>query len=185
MTLLKKWQILNSQWVINNRWCRVRQDVVKLPSGVIVDDYFVNIRPEIVLIVPLTTAQELVFVRQYRHGIQEILLEFPAGAVDEEESDLLAAAQRELLEETGYTSTEFIPLITLYDNPVKDSNKIHVFLALNIIKSAEQNLDITEEIEINIIPVSEVKKKILQQEINVSGSVAALYLALDFLERKN
>jgi 8-oxo-dGTP pyrophosphatase MutT (NUDIX family) len=185
MTFLKKWQILSSQWVINNRWCRVRQDVVKLPSGIIIDDYFVNVRPEIVLIVPLTSAQELVFVRQYRHGIQEILLEFPAGAVDAEESDLLVAAQRELLEETGYTSSEFISLATLYDNPVKDSNKIHVFLALNALKSGEQNLDITEEIEINLITISQVKKKIFAQEICVSGSVAALYLALDFLERKN
>ena len=82
MTNLKKWQIIKSELVFHNRWCQVRQDAVKLSSGQVIDDYFVNIRPEIVLVVPVTGDNQLVFVRQYRHGVKEILLEFPAGAVD-------------------------------------------------------------------------------------------------------
>ncbi|MFN6259131.1 MAG: NUDIX hydrolase, partial [Microcystis sp.] len=54
MTNLKKWQIIKSELVFHNRWCQVRQDVVKLSSGQVIDDYFVNIRPEIVLVVPVT-----------------------------------------------------------------------------------------------------------------------------------
>ncbi len=68
MTNLKKWQIIKSELVFHNRWCQVRQDAVKLSSGQVIDDYFVNIRPEIVLVVPVTGDNQLVFVRQYRHG---------------------------------------------------------------------------------------------------------------------
>ncbi len=72
---IKKWKILESRFVIDNQWCRVKQDKVQLPNGLIVDDYFVNIRPEIVLILPITQNQEVVLVRQYRHGVEEILIE--------------------------------------------------------------------------------------------------------------
>ena len=104
MTNLKKWQIVKSELVFQNRWCQVRQDAVKLSSGQVIDDYFVNIRPEIVLVVPVTEDNQLVFVRQYRHGVKEILLEFPAGSVDAGEDNITTAAHREFEEETGYHS---------------------------------------------------------------------------------
>jgi ADP-ribose pyrophosphatase len=182
MTDLQKWTILHSHPVIDNRWCRVRQDTIQLPDGTIIDDYFVNIRPEIVLVVPLTIDRQFVFIRQYRHGVGEILLEFPAGAMDAGEENSLAAAKREFEEETGYESSPLIPLATLYDNPVKDTNKIHIFLALSATPTGEQKLDITEEIEVVLIPASEIRQKIQAREITVSGSLAALYLALDYLD---
>lgn len=71
---LQKWKILKSNFIIDNQWCRVRQDQVQLSDGAIIDDYFVNVRPEIALILPITPHQEIVFVRQYRHGVQEIFI---------------------------------------------------------------------------------------------------------------
>jgi len=121
----------------------------------------------------------LVFVRQYRHGVKEILLEFPAGAVDAGEDDITAAARREFEEETGYQSDSLIPLAVLYDNPVKDTNRIHIFLALNATPTGQQKLDITEEIEVILRPLQEINP----QEITVSGSLAAFYLARDFLKQ--
>jgi ADP-ribose pyrophosphatase len=179
MTNLKKWQIIKSELVFHNRWCQVRQDEVKLSSGQVIDDYFVNIRPEIVLVVPVTGDNQLVFVRQYRHGVKEILLEFPAGAVDAGEDNITAAARREFEEETGYQSDSLIPLAVLYDNPVKDTNRIHIFLALNATPTGQQKLDITEEIEVILRPLQEINP----QEITVSGSLAAFYLARDFLKQ--
>jgi ADP-ribose pyrophosphatase len=177
MTNLKKWQTIKSDLVFNNRWCQVRQDAVKLTDGTIVNDYFVNIRPEIVLVVPVTSDNQLVFVRQYRHGVGEILLEFPAGAVAADEEDIPAAARREFEEETGYHSEQLIPLGVLYDNPVKDTNRIHIFLALQATPTGKQKLDITEEIEVILQPLHQIKP----QAITVSGSLAAFYLARDFL----
>ncbi len=147
MNNFKKWHVLKSEMVINHRWCQVRQDEIKLPNGKIIDDFFVVIRPEIALVLPITIHQEIVFVRQYRHGAGEILLELPAGSFDAAKEDAETAAVRELKEETGYVSQKLTKLATLYDNPVKDTNKIHLFLAENVIKIGEQKLDITEDIE--------------------------------------
>ena len=71
--------------------------------------------------------------------------------------------------------------IAIYDKPSKDTNKIHLFLAKNVVKVGEQKLDITEEIEVILVPQELIKDKITQGEICVAGSVAALYLGLNFL----
>lgn len=178
---MKKWKILHSKMVLDNPWCRVRQDEIELPNGKIIDDFFVIIRPEIALVLPITNNQEIVFVRQYRHGVGEILLELPAGGFDARYESAEIAAIRELQEETGYLAEKVTKLATLSDNPVKDTNKIHLFIAENAIKIGEQKLDITEEIEIVLIPVKSVLDKITQGEISVSGSIAALFLGLNFL----
>lgn len=60
---LNKWKILNSTMVINHHWCKVRQDEIELPNGKIIDDYFIKIRPEVALILPITSNDEIVFVR--------------------------------------------------------------------------------------------------------------------------
>lgn len=181
MKEIKKWKTLNSQWVINNKWCKVRQDIVELPNRKIIDDYFVNVRPEIALVLPVTQNKEIVFVRQYRHGIEDILLELPAGAFDGQTEDSLEAARRELEEETGYISDRLYKLATIYDNPVKDTNKIHIFIALDASLVSQQNLDITEDIEVVALSIEEVKKKIMSSEICVAGTITAIFLGLDFL----
>ncbi len=179
---IQKWQILQSNFIINNQWCCVRQDRVKLPNGTIIDDYFVNLRPEIALILPITSNQEIVFVRQYRHGVQDILLELPAGAFDPKKEDSLTAAKRELEEETGYIAQELIFMKTIYDNPVKDDNKIHIFLGLDVEKTGTINLDITEEIEVVLIPMKDVITRIMTEEICVAGTISTIFMGLEFLK---
>lgn len=183
MSNLEKWTTINSEFVLDNPWCRVRQDQVRLPNGEIVDDYFINVRPEIVLILPITSEGNIVFVRQYRHGIGEILLELPAGTFDPQQEDSLVAARRELEEETGYISSELIKLATLYDNPVKDTNHIHAYLALNAEPLGNQALDITEDIEVVCLPISQVESKILSGEICVSGTIAAIFLGFNYIHK--
>lgn len=181
---LKKWKIINSTMVINHQWCKVRQDKIELPLGRIIDDYFINIRPEVALILPITSNNEIVFVRQYRHGAGEILLELPAGTFNPNEESPQAAAIRELKEETGYITDNVIQLATLYDNPVKDTNKITLFLAENVIKAGTQELDVTEEIAVVLIPLKTLSEKIASGEISVAGTVAALFLGLNYLNNK-
>lgn len=183
MSKIQKWTKIGSRFIINHQWCRVRQDEIKLPNGKIIDDYFVNVRPDIALVLPITPQQEIVFVRQYRHGVEEILLELPAGTFNSQSEDSLMAAKRELREETGYRAAKFTKITTLYDNPVKDSNKIHLFIAENAIYFGQQRLDETEAIEVVLIPITQVKEKILQGEICVCGSVTAILLGLEFLTK--
>jgi ADP-ribose pyrophosphatase len=184
MSSIQPWTIINSQLVLDNQWCKVRQDQVKLPNGQLINDFFVNVRPDIVVVLAVTQHREIVFVRQYRHGVSEILLELPAGSFNSHSENSLRAAARELEEETGYVAEQMLHLATLYDNPVKDTNKIHLFMAENAHLSSSQQLDVTEDIEVVLIPVADVLEKITTGEICVCGTVAALFLGLNLLSRK-
>lgn len=117
---------------MNNQCCKVRQDKIELPNGTIIDDYFVIVRPEVAVILPVTSNQEIILVRQYRHGAGEILLELPANTFNPNQESPQAVAIRELKEETGYIADKVTQLATLYDNLVKDTNKINLFLAENV-----------------------------------------------------
>lgn len=181
MGSIQKWKIINSQLVFNNQWCQVRQDVVELPNGQVINDFFVNVRPDLVVVLAITPSREVVFVRQYRHGVSQVLLELPAGSFNPQTETSLVAARRELEEETGYIAEKMIQMAMLYDNPVKDTNQVYLFLAENAHPSGTQQLDITEDVEIVLIPVAEVLEKISAGEICVCGTIAALFLGLNFL----
>ncbi|MDZ7967725.1 MAG: NUDIX hydrolase [Nostoc sp. DedSLP03] len=181
MNNLKKWKILKSKMVLDNPWCQVRQDEIELPNGKIIDDYFVSIKPDVAMILPITSNREIIFVRQYRHAVGEFFWELPAGNFDPTKESAEIAAIRELREETGYIPQKLQKIGTLYDKPSKDTNQIHLFLAENVSKVGEQQLDITEEIEVGLIPVELILSKIIQGEISVAGTIAALFLGLKFI----
>ena len=85
-------------------------------------------------------------------------------------------------EETGYVASEVRKIATLYDKPSKDTNHLHLYLAENIVKTGKRNLDVTEEIEVVLISVDEVLEKILNGEISVAGTVAALFMGLNLIK---
>ncbi|MDY6899162.1 MAG: NUDIX hydrolase [Cyanobacteriota bacterium] len=182
MANLGKWNILQSEMALNHPWCKVRRDKIKLPDGKIVDDYFVNIRPDVAIILPVTNNQEIVFVKQYRHAIGDFFIELPAGGFNPEQESGEVAAIRELEEETGYVASNIKKIATFYDKPSKDTNQLHLYLAENIVKTGKIKLDVTEEIEVILIPVDAVLKKIQKGEICVAGTVAALFLGFNLLK---
>ncbi len=142
------------------------------------DDYFVSVRPNVVLTFPVTADNQVIFVRQYKHAAGDIFMELPGGVIDEGETVPLDAAKREMLEETGYTSDDVEPVLEVIDNPTKDTNRIFFFLARNVQQVAEQDLDESENIEVVKVPLEEVESLVLSGKINVSGSVALCLLAL-------
>ena len=122
-------------------------------------------------------------VRQYRHGAQKVLLELPGGAMDAADGSPLQAARRELLEETGYTSDTFIQIGCVYPNPANQTNMIYSFLALDAEKVAGQNLDETEEIELELRPLEAVIAMAKNGELLQSMQVSAMFFALAYLDR--
>jgi 8-oxo-dGTP pyrophosphatase MutT (NUDIX family) len=147
-----------------------------------IDDFFVHIRPDIALIFPVTPTRDVIFVRQYRHGVGKILLELPAGTFDPQVEKPEVAAARELTEETGYIASKLTKLTQFYDNPVKDTNSVHLFIAEEVKYSGNRQLDRTEEIEVVLVPLSELIPKITAGEICVSGSITAIWMGLNFLQ---
>ncbi|MEH2230992.1 MAG: NUDIX hydrolase [Nostoc sp.] len=102
------WIVLKSRHLVKDRWISVRSDTCQMPNGTIVDPYYVLEYPTWVNVVALTKKQEIILVKQYRHGLKQTILELPSGAVKTEDVLPMEAAKRELLEETGYTSNHFI-----------------------------------------------------------------------------
>ncbi len=181
--ILKKWKTLRSEMVFDHRWYKVRRDEVQLPDGRILDDYFISVRPEVALVFPITADGQVVMVRQYKHGAGEVLLELPGGIIDPDDASAEAAALRELREETGYTSQKLTKLATLHDDPTKNNNRFHLFLAEDAYVAGDQKLDHTEDIAIEKIPVGELKSKVLNGEIKVANSLAIIFLALEKLSQ--
>jgi ADP-ribose pyrophosphatase len=181
MKKLEAWKIISSEMVFDHKWYKLRKDVVEIGGGNVIDDYFVSVRPEVVIVFPVTREGQVLMVRQYKHGAQQILLEFPGGVIDGGE-EIEEAAKRELIEETGYKVGKLIFLNSLVDNPTKDTNKIHLFLGLDAVQVGEQNLDNTENIQVIKVPLNEIKVKLRNGEISVAGSVALAFLSLDKLD---
>ena len=96
---LRPWKILSSKHVYPN----VRIDHCELPDGQVIEGFVLEYH-DWATVVALTPDNQVVMERQYRHGIQKILLELPGGVIDDSDASPLEAARRELLEETGYTS---------------------------------------------------------------------------------
>jgi 8-oxo-dGTP pyrophosphatase MutT (NUDIX family) len=123
--------------------------------------------------VAVTTTGELVLIRQYRHGVGGVHYELCAGCVDDLE-DPLAAAQRELLEETGYGGGEWRQLLVLSANPGTHANLTYSFLALGVEKLQEQHLELTEEISVHLVPRAAILPLLDSGEIMQSLHAAAL-----------
>jgi 8-oxo-dGTP pyrophosphatase MutT (NUDIX family) len=178
---VSKWTVAASKTVLADRWINVRADRVVTGRGVTLDPFYILGYPDWVTIVAITAADELVMVRQYRHGIGQVSLELPAGAVDAEDADPLAAAVRELSEETGYGAQEFRHVSTLCPNPAFQTNRVHTYLALGAEKRGDAHQDPGEEIEVELRPVADVvaglRSGTVLHALHVAGLLQALGMA--------
>jgi len=175
------WRVVGTEPALDERWFRVRRETVELPDGAVVDDYFVAVRDDFALVAAVTGADELVLVRQWKQGIRQVTLELPGGVVEEEEP--AAAAARELLEETGYACEKLLPLGAGPLDASKETNRVHLFAGTGARRIADQELDATEQIEVVLVPVAEVRALMHAGDLDAPTSVAGIYLALDALGR--
>ncbi len=183
MSKLKPWEILNSEIVFHNKWVTIQRDTVKLPNDSILDDYFVNVRPEVAIALPVTKDGKAIMVKQYKHGGKEILMEFPGGVFDAASESPMEGALREMREETGFHSDEMVYLGKVYDDPTKDTNSIHFFLAKNAYKKQEPEPDLTENIEVMEVEFDEIPAMIRENKIRVCGAIAIYTMAAMHLNK--
>lgn len=177
------WQVLSMTPVLTTPYLKIHSERVKLPNGVILPDYYIIDNRGWVGIVPVTADGLFLINRQYKHGIGEYVLEFPAGGIDDDEHDPLVAANRELMEESGYSAEpDKIELLAeMIANPTSAVTRIWWYLARDVRKTGEQKLDPAEEIENSLVTPAELLRLIHTGQFSVQGQVAAAYMAMEKL----
>jgi len=165
------WRVLESQYLARERWYTVRVDRVQIPSGTIIPKYWISEYPPWVNVVALTADDQVVLIRQYRHGIGAVHWEIPAGTTDPEDTSMESAARRELLEETGYSGGTWSLLMTLSANPALQNNLTYTFLAEGVTPGTATP-DASEDIRAHLVPLADVERL-----IDEGGFLQALHAA--------
>ena len=114
--------------------------------------------PTWVTAVAITEEGKVILERQYRYALDVTCYEIPGGCVDETDSSLEMAIERELLEETGYKFTHYEYLGKTSSNPSTNNNWMHMYLATGGRHFREQQLDHNEDIEVYLFTMDEVKE---------------------------
>ena len=140
---------LRSQELLHGSFLHAFRDAVRLPDGSTAEREYV-VHPGAVMIIPMLPAAdggiELVLERQYRYPVQRTIIEFPAGKIDPGE-DPFVCAQRELLEETGYTAREWARAGVLHPVVAYSTECIEIWFARDL-TAGERHLDQGEFIEV-------------------------------------
>ena len=155
----------------------LREDRVRLPSGVVLDEYHVAEYPDWACVLALTDAGDAVLVEQYRYGIERTILELPAGVVDAGEA-VAEAARRELREETGYVADDWTALGKLAVEPGRHTNYGHVFVARGCRRVGEPDLDDAEELRLRIVPAAALPALVEDGQIAHGVHAAAVFWEL-------
>lgn len=170
----EKWEVLGREYLYRRPWLTVRRDRVRLPTGAVNDEYYVLEYPTWVNVIAIDREGRFVMVEQYRHGLQEVFTELVAGVAEEGEAPL-EAAQRELLEETGYAGGTWRLNTVLSANPGSQNNLSYSFIATGVERVAEQHLDETEDVAVRLLSRDEVLQLLRSDTLKQALMAAPLW----------
>jgi len=172
--MVKPWKRIRSQTDQTYRIFSIRTDTTLSPRTGAEHEFYVIESGDWVNVIPITADEQVVMIRQYRHGSGEITLEIPGGLVEPGDTPEKAAS-RELLEETGYQAEEWKKIGVVNPNPAIFSNRCHTFFARNLTKVGNPTLDQTEDIDVVLLPLSDIPRLIRNGVIDHALVIAAFY----------
>ncbi|WP_114938124.1 NUDIX hydrolase [Mucilaginibacter endophyticus] len=175
---IKPWIVLEDTDVSPSHWFPIRKQKAKLPNELIIDDYYFSPLGNVVQVLPITPNNEIVLVRQYKHGLGEILIEVPGG-MQQANKTLTQSAIAELEEECGIRANEqeLVPLTTMAINPTKLHQVTYGYILFDAKFNSIPKPDATEQIELFIVPASEALKMVDNGEIWVTDSMNLILIA--------
>jgi ADP-ribose pyrophosphatase len=175
---MKLWKTKTRRTILDQRpWLVVENHTVELPDGRLIPDWPWIITPDYVNVVAWTEGERFLCFRQVKYGLEGTTLGIVGGFVEEGEEPL-AAARRELLEETGYESADWIPLGSYRVDPNRGVAMGHLYLARQARYMTPRNADDLEEQELILLTRSEVEAALGRGEFKVLAWTAAIALAL-------
>jgi ADP-ribose pyrophosphatase len=175
------WKILSSEYISKHRYFTARKDACEMPDGKVVEAYYVVELPATVCALAITEDGKVLMIRQYRHPLEETIIELPGGFVDQGEEPAKAIS-RELLEETGheFPFIEYVGKVAA--NPGVLTGYTYLYLAQGGKKVALQSLDHNEEIEVIQVPIEEARAMLSGNEIVQSLHVSCMLYAFQKLD---
>lgn len=179
-----KAQILSSYEAYRGPLFRVTTDEIIEPTGIRVRRDVVRHSGSIVVLAVDDTGAEprILLERQYRHAAGRFLRELPAGRIDEGEKEL-AAAKRELLEETGYSARKWKRILHFWVSPGFVAEAMSIYLAQDL-KLGKAQPEADEVIEISLVPLRQAVRMVLKGEIQDAKTIAGI-LWLDHQHRSS
>ena len=167
---MEKWKTDRSEILLDTEWVKVCRDSVRLPNGQEIDDFYTVTIRDAAAIVALDEAGNLILKNEYRYCYGRSLIEVPAGTFEADETDGLAVAKRELLEETGYVSDEWQYLGATVESSAKLTNYMHIYFANHCRKVSGQHLDATEDLDVLVVPLKQAVDMVMDNEICCNSS---------------
>jgi ADP-ribose pyrophosphatase len=164
--MIRDWPVISREQVGDFRLFSLTNKKVRSPRTGEIREVQALQFADWVLILALTPQEEVVMVRQYRHGTEQICLELPGGLVDPGDDSPELSARRELLEETGYQADEIVLIGECFPQPAILTNKCFFYLSKNAAAVQSQDLDSGEDIEILKVPLEGIPAKIESREID-------------------
>lgn len=191
------WEEVHMEHIVQDEWIDFRRSAWKFPDGSVFEPFYSYSRRDYVVIVASDTDGNYLCVKQFRPGIKQVTTEFPGRRDRTERREgiwkfseqwkqcriflrrmRLKRQKRELLEETGYESDEWSPLLTIPSNATIADNYAHIFMAKNCRKVSGQDLDDTEFLNVVKLPAEKIEKMIetgqFQQAIHITAWLLAL-----------
>ncbi|PPQ31930.1 hypothetical protein CCR94_07760 [Rhodoblastus sphagnicola] len=183
INMTTKWRTLKERIVVKDRWIDLRAEKCETPSGALLDPFYTLHLPDLVFVVALTSNEEVVLVREYRHGIKETVLNLPGGAIEPGESPI-AAAKRELAEEAGFTATRWHQVAKVAADVGRQNNNIYIFIATGASCDAIRNLDTGEEgMTMELLQIKGLYKGLSDGILPHAGHISAFLLAMSSIGR--
>ena len=165
---------LDSTLVYDGGFLKVRRDQVRLPDGAVTSREYI-VHPGAVVILPLFDDGRVLLERQFRYPLGRVFIEFPAGKIDPGE-DILACAQRELREETGYTASDWTFVTTIHNAIAYADEHLELFLARGLVAGPAQ-LDDGEFIDTFTATVPELLEMVRSGQVtDVKTIIGAFWL---------
>jgi 8-oxo-dGTP pyrophosphatase MutT (NUDIX family) len=169
----KPWKRLRSEPGPELPIFKVRYDWLENPRNATTLKAVVLDFPDWVSVAAITADDRIVTVRQYRFGVEHCTTELPAGLVHPGETHR-AAAERELLEETGYTSTDWVYLGWVEPNPAYQNNRLHQWLARDARQTRAPQLDPGEDVAVQTLLPREILRDIREGRLRHSLALLSL-----------